>query len=79
MIIVYLFVYLLIAHTLKLSLSIRVKFIGTLLIQPLSACIFSSISAVLRQPLGVWVYISGTILNLPLGVCIEIATGRMSL
>ena len=74
------FVYLLIAHILRLSLSIRVKFIGTVLIQPLGACIFSSISAVLRQPLGAWVYIyiNMTILILPLGVSIEIATGLMS-
>ena len=73
------FVYSLIAHILRLSLSIRVKFIGTVLIQPLGACIFSSTSAVLRQPVGVWVYISRTILLLPLGVCIEITTGLMSL
>ena len=37
------FVYLLIAHILRLSLSIRVEFIGTVLLQPLGACIFSSI------------------------------------
>ena len=67
-----------IANILRLSLSIRVKFIGTVLIQPLGACIFSSISAVLRQPLGVWVYINMTILILPLGVSIEIAIGLMS-
>ena len=74
------FIYLLIANILRLSLSIRVKFIGTVLIQPLGACIFSSISAVLRQPLGVWVYIyiNMTILILPLGVSIEIAIGLMS-
>ena len=60
-------------------MSIQVKFIGTVLIKPLGAGIFSSISAVLRQPLGVWVYISRTISILPLGVCIEIATGLMSL
>ena len=74
------FVYLLIAHILRLSLSIRVKFIGTVLIQPLSPCIFLSIWAVLRQPLGVWVYIyvNMTILILPLGTCIEIGTGLMS-
>ena len=55
----------------RLSLSIRVKFIGTMLIQPPGACIFSSISAVLRQPLGVWVYTSRTTLILPLSVCVE--------
>ena len=51
-----------------------------MLIQPPGACIFSSISAVLRQPLGVWVYIyiNMTILILPLGACIEIATGLTS-
>ena len=45
-----------------------------MLIQSLVECIFSSISAVLRQPLGVWVYIyiNKTILILPLGACIEI-------
>ena len=75
------FVFLLIAHILRWSLSIRVKFIGTVLNQPLGACIFSSIWAVLRQPLGVWVYIyiNMTILILPLGAWIEIATGLMSL
>ena len=62
------FIYLLIAHILRLSQSIQVKFIEAVLIQPLSACIFSSISAVLRQPLGIWVYISRTILILPLGI-----------
>ena len=73
-----------------MSLSIRVKFIGTVLIQPSGTCILSSISAVLRQLLGVWVYIyiNMTILILPLGICIlgstmplgvynETATGRM--
>ena len=38
--------------------------------QPLGACIFSSISAVLRQSLGVWDYIS-------INDYINIATGRM--
>ena len=63
-----------------MSLSIRVKFIGTVLIQPSGTCILSSISAVLRQLLGVWVYIyiNMTILILPLGVCVEIAPGLMS-
>ena len=61
------FVYLLIAHILRLSLSIRVKFIGTMLIQPLGACTFSSISAVLRQPMGVWVYISRDCINIAIG------------
>ena len=74
------FVYLLITHVLRLSLSIRVKFIGSVLIQPLSPCIFLSIWAVLRQPLGVWVYIyvNMPILILALGACIEIGTGLMS-
>ena len=74
------FVYLLIAHILRWSLSIQVEFIGTVLNQPLGACIFSSIWAVLRQPLGVWVYIciNLTVLILPLGACIEIATELMS-
>ena len=51
-----------------------------MLIQPLGACTFSSISAVLREPLGVWVYIyiKMTILILLLGVCIEIATELIS-
>ena len=44
-------------YLLRLSLSIRVKFIGAVLIQPLGACMFSSIPEVLRQPLGIWVYI----------------------
>ena len=75
------FVYLLIAHILRLSLNIKVKSIGTVLIQSLGACVFSSISAVLREPPGVWVYIyiNMTILILPLGAWIEIATGLMSL
>ena len=73
------FAYLLTAYILRLSLSIRVRFIGTVLTQPLGACIFSSLSAVLRQPMGVWVYISRIILILRLGVCTEIATGLMSL
>ena len=65
---------------LRLSLSIQVKFIGTVLIQLLGACIFSSISAVLRQLLVLWVYIyiNVTIFILPLGVSIEIAPGLMS-
>ena len=72
--------YLLIAHILRWSLSIQVEFIGTVLNLPQGACIFSSIWAVLRQPLGVWIYvhINMTILILPLGTCIEIATGLMS-
>ena len=70
------FAYLLIAHILRLSLSIRVKFIGTLLIQALVACIFCSISVVLRQALGAWVYNCRTILILPLRLFNETATGR---
>ena len=65
------FIYLLIGHILWLYLSIRAKFTGTVLIQPLGACIFSSISQVLRQPLDVWVHIYRTILILQLGVCIK--------
>ena len=73
------FMYLLIVHIFRLYLSTRAKFIGTVLIQPLGVCIFSSISEVLRQPLGVWVHIYRTILILQLGVCIKIAPGVMSL
>ena len=64
------FVFLLIAHILRWSLSIRVKFIGTVLNQPLGTCIFSSIWAVLRQPLDVKVYIY-------INDYINIATGHM--
>ena len=74
------FVYLLIAHLLRLSLSIRVKIYLDRVNTATGRCIFFSISAVPRQPLDVWVYIyiNMTILILPLGVCIEIATGLMS-
>ena len=77
----YIFVYLLIAHLLRLSLSIQVKIYLDRVNRATGRCIFFSISAVPRQPLDVWVYIyiNMTILILPLGVCIEITTGHMSL
>ena len=79
-----LFVFLFIAHILRWSLSIRVKFIGTVLNQPLGECISSSVWAVLRQPLGAYIETATGLMSfiisetlMPLGVYNETATGRM--